>query len=78
MVLEKIDMLQVWVEFDLVDSWRNTARLKNPVKLFWKIIADSDRFSESLSFQLFHLLPLLLVVLFLLTEERRMDEIPKL
>ena len=75
-VLEKIDMLQVWMELDLVDSWRNTARLENPVKLFWEIVADTDRFRESLSFQLFHLLPFFLVVLFLLAEERSMDEIP--
>ena len=68
-------MLQVGMELYLVDCRRNVARLEDPLELLWEIVADTDGLCEALALKLFHLLPLLLMVFFLVAEEGSVDEI---
>ena len=60
----------------LIDRRRDGARLQNPVEFLWEIVADSNGLRETLALELLHLFPLLLMVFFLVAEERRVDEIP--
>ena len=76
MILQEIDMLQIRMEFDLVDGWRNRCCLQDPVKLLREVVAHANRLCEALTFEFFHLLPLGLVVFFFVAEKRRVDEIP--
>ena len=74
-ILQEIYVLQVGMEFDLVDGWRYSRCLQDPVEMFWQVVADADSLCESLTLEHFQLLPRLRVVFLLLAKERRMDEI---
>ena len=77
MILQEIYVLQVRMELDLVDGWRDRRCFKNPIELLWQVVADANSLCKALALELFHLLPLLLVLFFLLAEEGRMDKIPR-
>lgn len=76
MILNKPLMLKIRMELDLVDRWRDLTSLEDPVEFLRQVIADTNRLHQPLSLEFFHLLPLLLVVLLLITEEWRMNKIP--
>ena len=64
------------MEFDLVNrGWRGS-RFEDPVEVFGQVVGDSDGASEAGGFELFHLLPLGLVLFFLLAEEGGVDQVP--
>lgn len=76
-ILQKIDVLKVWVKLDLVESWRHRGCLQNPIEVLVEVVANANRLCKALSLQLLHLLPFLLVVLLLLAEEWCVDEVSK-
>ena len=75
MVFEQVGVLQVRVEFNLIDRGRNCAGFQNVIQLFGQVVTNADRFGESLALQLFHLLPFRLMVGFVFAEEWGMDEV---
>ena len=65
------------MEFDLVDGgWRSSC-FEDPVEVLGQVVGHADGASEAGGFELFHLLPLGLVLLFLLAEEGGVDQVPR-
>ncbi len=61
------------MEFDLVDGGRDFAGFEDEIQVLGEVVADADGFREALFFQVFHLLPLVLVVCFAVGEEGGVD-----
>jgi len=76
-VVDQACVLEVGVEFDLVDGGWRGRRLEDPIEVFGQVVRDADGASEAGGFELFHLLPLGLVLFFLLAEERSVDQVPE-
>ena len=68
-------MLQVRMEFNLVDRGRHFTGLEDPVQLLWLVVADADGFGQALALHFFHLPPFFLVFFFLLAEEWRVNQV---
>ena len=68
-------MLQIRVEFDLVYRRWGLASLEDPLEVLLEIVAHANRLDETLSFQLLHLSPSLLVLLLTFAEERRVNQV---
>ena len=64
------------MELDLVYGRWCDGCFEEPVEVLGKVVGDADGASEAGGFELFHLLPLGLVLLFLLTEEGSVDQVP--
>lgn len=75
MELKQRYVLQIRVEFDLVDTRRYRAALENELQVLLAVVAYADGLGQSLRFELFHLLPFRLVVFFLVTEEGSVNQI---
>ena len=75
-VVDQACVLEVGVEFDLVDGGWRGRRLEDPIEVFGQVVRDADGASEAGGFELFHLLPLGLVFFFLLAEEGGVDQVP--
>lgn len=75
-VRNQISVLQVRMELDLVDRRRDRSSLENPVQVLGQVVRDPNRLRQALSLELLHLLPLRLMLIFLLSEERRVNQIP--
>jgi hypothetical protein len=50
---------------------------EEPVEVFGEVVGDADGAGEACSLQLFHLLPLRLVLFFLFAEEGGVDQVPE-
>jgi hypothetical protein len=74
-VVDQRTMLQVRVEFDLVDRRGRLGRLEDPVEVLGQVVGDSDGAGQARGFDLFHLGPFGLVVFFLVAEERGVDQV---
>lgn len=74
-VVDQRSMLEVRVEFDLVDRRWRLSRLEDPVQVFGQVVGDSDGAGQACGFDLLHLSPLGLVVFFLFAEEGCMDQV---
>jgi hypothetical protein len=68
-------MLQVRVEFDLVDRRRDPRRLEDDVEVFRVVVAHADGPRQTLRLQLLHLSPAGLVFGFVLCVEGAVDEV---
>lgn len=75
-VVDQACVLEVRVEFDLVDGGGSGGRFEEPVEVLGEVVRDADGASEAGGFELFHLLPLGLVLFFLLAEEGGVDQVP--
>lgn len=74
--VEQAFVLEVRVEFDLVDGWPGLGGLENPFEVLLEVVADADGPRQALGLHFFHLRPFLLVLGFVVGEERGVDEIP--
>lgn len=63
MVVQKLDMLEVRVEFDLIDRGRRLARLHDPIEVLGQVVADAYGLGQALGLHVLHSFPLLLVFL---------------
>lgn len=72
-VVDQACVLEVRVEFDLVDGGGRRSCFEEPVEVLGEVVRDADGASEAGGFDLFHLLPFGLVLFFLLAEEGGVD-----
>ena len=75
-VVDQACVLEVRVEFDLVDGGGSGGRFEEPVEVLGEVVGHADGASEAGGFELFHLLPLGLVLFFLFAEEGGVDQVP--
>lgn len=68
-------MLEVRVEFDLVDRGRRLGRFEDPVEVLGQVVGDTDRAGQAGGFDLFHLGPFGLVVFLFVAEEGGVDQV---
>ena len=75
MVFNPIGVLQVRVEFNLVDRGRDGGGLEDNVEVFRVVIAHADGFGQALGLELLHLFPTGLVFGFVFGVEGAVDEV---
>lgn len=61
-IFEQLRVLQISMELDLVDSRRNGGGLKNGIQMLRQVVAHADRLGQTVSFDLLHSFPGLLLV----------------
>jgi hypothetical protein len=74
-ILEQICVLQIRMEFNLIDRWRGLRGLEDPVEMLGQVVADANGLRQTLGLQLLHLLPFGLVFFLALAEEWGVDKV---